>query len=425
MADEDPGGLSAPISGSAIKVPVMARLDRAAFPDPATGSKMLPATLENVEYLMAETGFTAQFDEVGKTVRFLRHGKTAQLSALVSEANRYGMPSGQLPFFIGDIARTNPVNPVRDWIREKPWDGHDRLPAIRATLTVSASYPQELADILIDRWLTAGVAAVTVRPFHTRGVLTLLGKQGAGKTSWFRSLVDNPALPEGMVKIDHHLDCHNKDSVLGAIKSWYVELGEIDGMIRKDVSRMKGLLTRDRDVIRPPYARSEESFPRTTVFGASVNRTDFLNDPTGNSRFWVVEVDAIDYSHGIDMQQVFAQLDREVQSGKRWWLNAEEEAMLAAQNERYRAVSPIAERLVEAFDLERSRAGGGKFLSASGALRETGLLNPTTGQAREAAAFLRQRLGASRRIKGYDGWSLVAADEPIPGKPKLNPDDEY
>lgn len=425
MVRENSGCAIAPISPTAIKVPTLSRLDRAAFPDPASGGKLLPATLENVEHLMRETGFTVNFDEVRKDVCFLRHGKRAQLSALVSEANRYGMPTGQLTYFVGDIARINPVNPVREWIRKKPWDGRDRLPDIRATLRVSEAYPQASADILLDRWLTACVAAVTVSPFRTRGVFTLLGPQGTGKTSWFRSLVNDRALQAEVVKIDHHLDCHNKDSILGAIKSWIVELGEVDGMMRKDVARMKGVLTRDRDTIRPPYARSEEGFPRTTVFGASVNRTDFLNDPTGNSRFWVVEVDEIDYNHGIDMQQLFAQLDVAVQAGKRWWLNAAEEAMLTAQNERYKSISPIAERLLEVFDLERSNGEEGKFFNASGALREAGLSNPTTGQSREAGAFLRQRLGQSRRRNGYDGWLLVAANAPKPGQPKLNPEDEY
>lgn len=400
-------------------------LDPTSFPDPSPKGKVVKGTIENVEHLLRETGIIATFDEVKKEVSLRRNGKKVSMSAVFSEANRYGLSSSALHWFVGDIARENRVNPVRDWIRAKPWDGIDRLPAIKATLTCSPGYPQDFSGMLLERWFRSCVAAVTVPNFHTRGVLTLLGDQGLGKTTWFQSLVSNPELQAEYIKLDHFLDPHNKDSILGAIKHWIVELGELDGMMRKDVVRVKGVLTRDCDKIRPPYAREEEEFRRTTVFGASVNRTDFLNDPTGNSRFWVVEVDAVNYTHDIDMQQLFAQVDRDVQAGKTWWLNPEEEATLAAQNRKYRATTPIAERLAETFDLTNSNGENGKFFSASGALREAGIANPTTSQARDAGSLLRELCGPSRRRRGVDGWLLVAADAPTPGLPKLNPEDEY
>lgn len=404
---------------------VSSPLDPTSFPDPSPKGKTVKCTIENVEHLLKETGITASFDEVKKDIRLSRNGKQISMSAVVSEANRYGMANGVLHWFTGDIARANRVNPVRNWIRSEPWDGKDRLPEIKDTLSVAPGYPQGLAGTLLEKWLRADVAAVTVPGFHTRGVLTLLGRQGLGKTSWFRRLVSDPKIQADYVKLDHHLDPHNKDSILGATKHWLVELGELDGMIRKDVVRLKGVITRDCDKIRPPYFRAEEEFRRTTVFGASVNRADFLNDPTGNSRFWVIEVEAVDYQHNIDMQQLFAQVDADVQSGKQWWLTPEEEAMLATQNACYRAATPSVERLAEAFDLDRSDGQQGKFFTAAGALREAGVSNPTTAQAREVGAYLREHCGEPRRRNGFNGWLLVEAHAPTPGQPKLNPDDEY
>ena len=80
-------------------------------------------------------------------------------------------------------------------------------------------------------------------------------------------------------------------------------------VIAGDMARLKGVLTRDFDKVRRPYARAESEYQRRTVFFASVNKPNFLVDMTGNTRWWTIPVSKINYEHGIDMQQVFAQLD--------------------------------------------------------------------------------------------------------------------
>jgi putative DNA primase/helicase len=139
-------------------------------------------------------------------------------------------------------------------------------------------------------------------------VLTLQGAQGLGKSSWVGSLVSDLDVRDMIVKLDHHLDPHDKDSVLSAIAHLIVEIGELDSSFRKDIARLKGFITRDFDKVRRPYARAASEYPRRTVFAATVNDGNFLIDDTGNSRFWTLPLVAINYEHGIDMQQVFAQL---------------------------------------------------------------------------------------------------------------------
>ncbi|MEO6747928.1 MAG: VapE domain-containing protein, partial [Caldimonas sp.] len=163
-------------------------------------------------------------------------------------------------------------NPVADWIRSKPWDKHDRLEDVYATLVHWEDYPAALKKTLMHRWLLSATAAA-LQPigFRTRGVLTLQGPQSIGKTAWTKSLVSDLALSHQVVKLDHHMDPHNKDSLLTAITHWIVEIGELDSSFKKDVAKFKGFLTQEQDKVRRPYAKVDSEYARRTVFCATVN----------------------------------------------------------------------------------------------------------------------------------------------------------
>lgn len=51
----------------------------------------------------------------------------------------------------------------------------------------------------------------------------------------------------------------------------------------------------------------------------------------------------INYEHGIDMQQLFAQLTVDFYKGEPWWLTREEEAQLETYNKERRSISVIRE----------------------------------------------------------------------------------
>lgn len=174
------------------------------------------------------------------------------------------------------IADGHAYNPVADWINSKPWDGVDRLPEIEATVHQQDHYPPILKTMLLRKWMRSAAAAAIRPGYKGRGVLTFQGPQGIGKTSWVKALVPEPKLRDSVVKLDHHLDGSNKDSILGAVSNWVVEIGELDSSLKKDVARLKGLITADSDRVRRPYDRRESEYPRRTLFIATVNDTSFL-----------------------------------------------------------------------------------------------------------------------------------------------------
>lgn len=61
-----------------------------------------------------------------------------------------------------------------------------------------------------------------------------------------------------------------------------------------EVARVKAFLTSREDRYRPPFGRATVTVRRSGLIVATTNREDFLCDPSGNRRFWVVPVGRID-----------------------------------------------------------------------------------------------------------------------------------
>jgi predicted P-loop ATPase len=385
------------------------RLDKKDFPHPPQGqAQSLTLTIENLEHLFSESGIRVHWDVIKKEHRFTRNGKPCSEMEVISRVNLYGLAGSWLNDFIHDIAKRNPVNPVRDWIKSTPWDGRDRFPDLLNAFTFTPDYPAQLGKILLMRWMLSAAAAAIVegKPFAARGVLTLQGGQGIGKTSMIASLLPSGTLREMFFKRDHHMDGSSKDSILSAIRHWIVEIGELDSSFKKDVARLKGFLTNDCDKVRPPYGRREVEFDRRTVFAATVNETNFLVDPTGNSRFWTLPVTALNYNHDIDMQQLFAQLAIAVDQGEQWWLTSDEESLLEDYNRRHQAVSVIKERILEIIDHDAIGSDSGTYLTALEVLQTVGMNHPTNAQCRECGSVLRELFGQPKRVQGRDKWRI-------------------
>jgi Virulence-associated protein E len=377
------------------------KMSRELFPNKSSNGG-LSATIDNVGCMLGHYGVTTRYNVVKKKTEVILpylstdtdNGGNASVTHLISLAALNELPTSQVPQYVEALADMNQYNPVEEWIRSVPWDGMDRLPLVHDTITSKANYPIHLKRILLNKWLlSATAAALSSKGFHTRGMLTLQGAQGLGKTSWVRSLVSDSALREKVVKVDHHLDTSNKDAILGAISHWIVEVGELDSSLKKDVARLKGFLTSDHDKIRRPYAREDCEFARRTVFCATVNDPKFLVDTTGNTRFWTIDVEGIDYNHGIDMQQVFAQLAVLLSKGAQWWLTAQEESLLDEVNGAHQAVSVIREEIMDAIDTTPNANVKVSMLNASGLLKCLGHDNPSNPQAKECGSILRDLLG--------------------------------
>lgn len=396
-------------------------IDPKDFPDQPNRGEGPPATIDNVRFMVDRNGITVRYNVIKKRTEIIvpwlvgtaENADSVAMTHIQSLALRYGMQTGLVPSMIDAISDENAYNPAASWMTSKPWDGLDRLPEFCATITAREGYPVELKDLLMTKWILSGAAAALMPDgFRCRGVLTLQGPQGIGKTSWGLRLIDNPMLRDALIKVDHHLDAGDKDSLLGAIDHLIVEIGELDSSFKRDVARLKGFLTADRDKVRRPYGRVAVNYQRRTVFYATVNSSDFLVDPTGNSRWWTIAVEHIDFNHGIDMQQLFAQLYEDLKAGKQWWLTPEEERMLDDQNSRHLSVSVVRDQVLAVVDPDVDDVSQCRPMTPTEVLQAAGFDHPTNAQAKECATLLRGWFGEPRRIQGRDRWRIPLRAEP-------------
>ena len=410
-------------------------LDPLSFPNPPRkAGGQVTATYANVKHLLQSYNVKAGYDAIKKKVRISipyyagspDNFDNVALTLIVSLASLNGMATGQVPRLVEVVADKNQYNPVAAWILSKPWDGVDRLPAYYATLVERAEFPKSLKETLMYRWgLSATAAALMVKGFHSRGVLTLLGEQELGKSAWGKALVSDPVLSADVVLENHHLDPNNKDTLIAAARHWIVEFAEVEGMLNRDLARLKGFITSGHDKIRVPYGRVESEFQRRTVFFATVNHTNFLTDTTGNTRFWTIPVTKVDYKHGLDMQQVFAQLAVAFNSGEQWWLTQGESAALEHQNKHYRVISALRERLIQAIDMSRAHVENLPAMTPTQVLQTIGMNNPTNMQSKECADTLREMLGESKRINGWQKWRVPLRYRHTASPALAADDDEY
>ncbi|MGA0233853.1 MAG: VapE domain-containing protein, partial [Saprospiraceae bacterium] len=114
-------------------------------------------------------------------------------------------------------------NPVAHWIDSKPWDGVDRLKDFCDTVT---SDNEPLKYVLMHKWLLSCVACAFEKDgVGLEGMLVFQGKQGLGKTLWFKRLTD---FNKGWLLEGATLDPKDKDSVKKCVSHWIVELGELE-----------------------------------------------------------------------------------------------------------------------------------------------------------------------------------------------------
>lgn len=391
-------------------------------PFPVVNAKGKPkSTIQNLQEALDRLGVTVRYNVIKKDDEILIPGESftidnranASLARIISRCNEFDMPTGNIGEFITYIADQNAYNPVATWINSTPWDGVSRLEAFYNTITPKTQ--KQLPDgtpfhhALIRRWMISAVAAAyEPNGVAAGGVLVLQGEQNLGKTKWFKSLAPEhlDVLQDGL-----QLKPDDRDSVKQAVSYWLVELGELDATFKKsDIAALKAFLTRKNDVMRRAYARLESDYARRTIFFGSVNPREFLHDPTGNRRYWTIECAAIDHSHNMDMQQVWAEVFSLYDAGESWYLSNDEMAALNNSNEDFQVIDPIQERLMSKLEWDTDPSSW-RWVTATDLLIELGIDRPTQGEAMKASTCMRQKNGGQTRR--YGGKNQVLAPHKI------------
>lgn len=183
-------------------------------------------------------------------------------------------------------AHENSFHPIQDYMETLAWDGTER---IRHALRHFLGAPEdELTFQCMKMFMIGALRRVYEPGCKFEYVLTLVGGQGIGKSTFFRFLaIQDKWFTDDLVgfkssRIFEKISGH-----------WIIEMSEMLAIMNaKGADEIKSFLSRQSDVYRDPYAVFPDDRPRQCVFGATTNRVKCLPfDRTGNRRFLPVLVD--------------------------------------------------------------------------------------------------------------------------------------
>lgn len=181
----------------------------------------------------------------------------------------------------------NSFHPIRDYLDRLHWDGQGRI-----ELWLTAYLGAE--DTPLNRAIGRIMLVAAVRRIRQTGckfdnIVIFEGSQGTGKSTAIRILAgDENFSDQDILTLDPKAQMEAVEGV------WLYELGELEGLSRADMSKVKAFASRLVDQARPAYGRFRETRPRQNIFIGTTNDDQYLRDRTGNRRFWPVATGTID-----------------------------------------------------------------------------------------------------------------------------------
>jgi predicted P-loop ATPase len=324
------------------------------------------------------------------------------------------------------VAGKNRRHPLREYLDGLEWDEEDHIKELAGyfkdahePITYALGYRRSAFHAFLLRWLVGAVAKIYGNADAARSnfVLVLAGAQDAGKSHFAKWLCPLPNY-----FIEGNINPDNKDCNLRRTRAWVWEISELGATTRRaDVEALKSFITTAEVQERRPYARNDVIKPTTASYIGTVNPdgAGFLLDSTGNRRFAVVDMVAIDwdYAKKIDVAQVWAQAVHIYQCDPMAYRLTPEEVQVRTQNaEAHAAPDVFADTIAKLYTVDPAKAGSIGWSHTSSdileRLRTFGGISRgnDNAQAKALARALRQHWGITgRRSHGvtyYDGLAI-------------------
>lgn len=290
------------------------------------------------------------------------------------------------------IALENSFHPVRRWLRGLEWD---ELPRLETWLSRYMGAEDSPYTRTIGRMFLIGmVARVKIPGCKMDHILIVEGAQGAAKSTAL-SILGGQWFSDSMPDLRF-----GKDVSQHLRGKWLIEIPELEGMRKAEVTQLKAFLSRRVEQYRPSYGRREVMEERQCVFAGTTNDTEYLRDVTGNRRYWPVKVGSkIDIpALTRDRDQLFAEAWDALGWGEHWWPDRDfEQKYMRAEQERRREPDPWFEAIATAVEYE-------DCITVAQVAEEIGIpLSSLDRQKQMRIASCLRELGFSRRHR-RTGW---------------------
>lgn len=186
-----------------------------------------------------------------------------------------------------NVAMRNRFHPVRDLLNSLKWDGQGHIRGLLPDYL--GAEDTEYTYQVWRLWMLGAVARIFHPGCKFDYTVIFQGRQGLGKSTFLQLM----ALNDGW--FNDSLDSLDSDKAAQSLMgSWIIELAELKSLARTagGVDSVKRFLTATQDKYRVPYERRADIFLRQSVFAGTTNKSDFLQDETGNRRFLIVQTGA-------------------------------------------------------------------------------------------------------------------------------------
>ena len=257
------------------------------------------------------------------------------------------------------VANEKPYDPVRLYLEHVAEHVDptyiDRL-ATTYLRPCDAALPEPtIYDEMLKRTLIGAVMRAFTPGCKHDTACVLMGDQGAYKSSFWGCL-GGPFFSDALG------DISSKDDVMVLHRSWMMEWAELDHITgRRHAGQVKAFLSQAVDLMRVPYGKSVESFPRRGIIVGTTNKTTgFLVDETGNRRFWVIpttktQQDQIDTaSLMLERDAIWSAVVHAYKAGETNRLPVDMEIKVTEENDNYVIDSPWRSAIEEYLQRRRS-----------------------------------------------------------------------
>lgn len=214
------------------------------------------------------------------------HWRDADDAQLTSYVNVKYAPfsAHQCNIALSKTADDRSYHPIEDYIEGLPdWDGVPRVDTLLVDYLGAEN--SEYIRAVTRKTLCAAIQRIRQPGCKFDYVLTLAGPQGIGKSTLIAKLAG-----EWFSDSLCFNDMKDKTAAEKLQGVWIMEVGELVGIRQVDAGTIRRFLSSQDDRYRAAFAKRATSHPRQCIFIATTNdATGFLQDTTGNRRFWPVK----------------------------------------------------------------------------------------------------------------------------------------
>lgn len=224
------------------------------------------------------------------------------------------------------MAKENSFHPVRDYLNALKWDGTPRLDTLY--IDYLGAEDKDYSRWVARKGLVAAVARVMEPGCKFDETIVLTGKPGIGKSQLLKVL--------GKKWFSNSRNTFkSKDDRQMLQGLWIYEAQELEGFSDAGIKTLKAFFSTETDRFRPPYGKTTIDYPRQCVCFGSTNENDFLQDITGNRKYWPVSCNGAKVTKSIydelpkEVDQIWAEAMTRYQLGEKIYLTKEQEEIAA------------------------------------------------------------------------------------------------